>query len=192
MTRFLFIFLMLSSSLAFSEPRIRPHSWALSVIETDMDNLYWVDEGIYRSEQPNSKNLSSLSKLGVKEILNLREFHGDHEAKKKKFTVHRLKMATGSVTEEQILKALRIIKNRNAPILIHCWHGSDRTGVTIAAYRIIFQNWTKAQAIDEMVHGNYGYHGTFYANLLELLKKMDVSKMQHALSLKPINRDVAK
>ncbi|NOQ35467.1 MAG: protein tyrosine phosphatase [Methylococcaceae bacterium] len=183
MRNFLFIFLMLCSSLSFAEPRFRPASWGLSIIGTELDNFYWVDAGIYRSEQPDDDNFSNLSKLGIKEILNLREYHSDDEAEEHHFKVHRVKMNAAKVTAAQLLESLKIIKNRKKPILIHCWHGSDRTGVTVAAYRMVFQNWTKEQAIDEMVNGNYGYHSSIYPNLLVLLKSIDIAKMRKDLGL---------
>lgn len=184
MRNFLFICLILFGSFSFAEPRIRPATWGKLIIETQMDNLYWVDEGIYRSEQPDDNDFASLSHLGIKEILNLREFHSDDEAVEHNFKVHRVKMGTGSVTAGELLEALKIIKNRTTPILVHCWHGSDRTGITIAAYRLVFQNWTKEQIIDEMISGGYGYHSSFYPNLIELLKKLDVAKMKQDLGLK--------
>jgi protein tyrosine/serine phosphatase len=44
---------------------------------------------------------------------------------------------------DEIKQSLEIIKNAPKPILIHCWHGSDRTGVVAASYRIIKQNGAK-------------------------------------------------
>lgn len=93
-------------------------------------------------------------------------------------------MNAGEVTENQLIQALRIIKNRKGPILIHCWHGSDRTGVTVAAYRIIFNNWTKEQAVDEMVNGGTGYHSTFYPNLVVLLKNLNIEKIKKELNIR--------
>ena len=43
-------------------------------------------------------------------------------------------------------------------ILIHCYHGSDRTGASIAMYRIIFENWSTEDALNEMKYGGYGFH----------------------------------
>jgi protein tyrosine/serine phosphatase len=181
MLRTLVILLMLCGSQAFAEPRLRPNVWAVPVIGTTLNNFYWVDDNIYRAEQPDEDSLQALAELGIKEILNLREYHSDADAAENQFTLYRVPMEAGSVTEEQLLAALRKIKNRKAPLLIHCWHGSDRTGVTVAAYRIIFQNWSREQAVDEMVNGGFGYHGTLYPNLLELINKLDVEKIKRQL-----------
>lgn len=184
MFKILTVVLMLCCSQVFAEPRLRPTNWATPVIEAELNNFYWVDDNIYRSEQPNEDGVKALSKLGIKEILNLREYHDDDEATENNFTIHRVSMEAGDVTEEQLLEALAKIKNRKTPLLIHCWHGSDRTGATVAAYRVVFQNWSKAQALDEMVNGGYGYHSNIYPNLVELINKLDVEKMKRQLQVK--------
>jgi protein tyrosine/serine phosphatase len=183
MLKTLIVMLMLCCSQAFAEPRLRPAAWATPVIGTTLDNFYWIDSNLYRSEQPNEASFNALTALGIKQILNLREYHSDQDASEKEFSVHRVPMAAGDVTEEQLMEALTQIKNRKAALLIHCWHGSDRTGATVAAYRIVFQNWSKAQAIDEMINGGYGYHASIYPNLVDLINQLDVEKIKKHLQL---------
>jgi len=183
-TLLIFITLMLAIHSVYAAPRVRPDTWAKPIIGTHLSNLYQVDKGIYRSKQPDEEDVSDLQTLGIKQILNLREYHEDGgEVGKSNFILNRVPMAAGKVTQEQVVQALRIIQHRQGPILVHCWHGSDRTGTTIAAYRIIFNHWTKAQALDEMIHGGYGYHASFYPNLVELVKKLDIQKMRVELGL---------
>jgi tyrosine-protein phosphatase SIW14 len=182
MTRYLIILLLLISASADAEPRLRPDNWGKPIIGTGLDNLYQVDKGVYRSEQPDDDDIENLVALGIQEVLNLREYHSDKgEIGNDKFVLHRIKMQTGAITQEQIIQAMQVINNRKGPILIHCWHGSDRTGVTIAAYRIIFNHWSKAQAIDELKNGGYGYHGTIYPELLTLIENLDIEKIKQAL-----------
>jgi tyrosine-protein phosphatase SIW14 len=183
MTKYLLILLLIATTSAYAEPRLRPDSWGKPIIGTGLDNLYQVDKGVYRSEQPDDDDIENLKALGVQEVLNLREYHSDNnEIGAENFTLHRIKMHTGAITEAQIIQAMQIINNRKGPILIHCWHGSDRTGVTIAAYRIIFNHWSKARAIDELKNGGYGYHGRIYPELLTLVENLDVEKIKQALS----------
>lgn len=185
MTRYVLILLLITSSLS-AEPRVRPDNWAQQVIGTELENFYRVDKGVYRSEQPEDENVENLTKLGIKEVLNLRQLHSDEDdLEESDFILQRLKMDAGEVTEDQLIQALRIIKNRKGPILIHCWHGSDRTGVTLAAYRIIFNNWSKAKAVDEFVNGGYGYHSTFYPNLVPLLENLNIEKIKKELNINP-------
>ena len=55
----------------------------------------------------------------------------------------------------------------------HCWHGSDRTGLVSAMYRIVFGGWSKKEAIDELINGGYGYH-SMYKNISEFIEKVDI------------------
>jgi protein tyrosine/serine phosphatase len=184
MIKYLIFALLLISSVFSAEPRVRPANWGQQVIGTKLNNLYLIDKGVYRSEQPEHENVNNLKLLGIKEVLNLRELHSDKDdLKKSNFLLKRIKMDTGDVSENQIIDALRIIKNRKGSILIHCWHGSDRTGVTAAAYRLFFNNWSKAQAIDEMINGGYGYHSRIYPKLILLLEKLNITKIKKELKI---------
>ena len=118
--------------------------------DSDLTNLYQIDSGVYRSEQPSKEGFKALEKYGIGEVLNLRNRHSDDdEAKGTSIKLHRVKTKAHSISEKQLIQALRIIKNRKAPIVFHCHHGSDRTGAVCAFYRIIFQNVSKEDAIHE-------------------------------------------
>ncbi len=183
MKRYLIFFIIIFPLVCFAEPRLRPKNWAIPVINTHLENLNLVDEQIYRSEQPDEDDINDLKKLGITEIINLREFHSDNnEFDSTNFDLHHIKMHTSKITEDQIISALQFIKNRKGPILIHCWHGSDRTGVVIASYRIIFNHWTKSEAIDEMVNGGFGYHETIYPELINLIESLNIEKINNKLN----------
>ena len=167
---------------SYAQPRLRPAEWAKEVIGSELDNFYKIDEGVYRSKQPDDEAFSMLEKMGVKEVLNLRNFHSDDdEAENTGLKLHRIEINAGSITEDHLIEALRIIQNRKGPIVFHCWHGSDRTGAVAAAYRIIFNDWTKEDAIDELENGDYGYHEKFYGNIKDLLNNLDVKHVKFHL-----------
>ncbi len=167
-----------------SGPRLRPSRWAIPIIGTDLDNFHKVDEDVYRSKQPDDDNFAMLEQMGIKEALNLRRYHSDDdEAQKTNITLHRIKINAGSITEDHLIEALRFIQNRKGPIVFHCWHGSDRTGAVAAAYRIIFNDWSKEEAIDELENGDYGYHEKFYGNIIKLLKNLDVENVKSNLNI---------
>lgn len=148
----------------------------------DIKNLHKVDQGVYRCSQPNKEQFLELEKIGFKEILNLRRYHSDNkDAVDTQLVLHHIKIRAEAVNEKHLLKALSIIKKRKGAILIHCHHGSDRTGAVVAMYRIVFQGWTKQQAIEEMKNGGYGFHG-IYQNIPKLIEKIDIDSFKEKLS----------
>lgn len=169
---------------SFAEPKVRPTQWAQEIIGTELDNFYKIDDGVYRSKQPDEDTFAMLQKMGIKEVLNLRRHHSDvDDAENTNIKTHHIKINAGSITEEHLIQSLMIIHNRKGPIVFHCWHGSDRTGAVAAAYRIVFNDWSKADAIDELRNGGYGYHASIYGNIVELLENLDVEHVKHHLGL---------
>ncbi len=148
-----------------------------------LDNLYQVAPEIYRSEQPDEEGFRYLKTLGIKSVLNLREYHDDNdEAAGTGLVLYRYPLATGSVKEAQVVEILKIIKKTEKPLLIHCMHGSDRTGVICAAYRIVFEKWKTEDAVREFTDGPFGHHKLIYRNLPKLLRNMDFEKVRKSLA----------
>ncbi|WP_158850159.1 dual specificity protein phosphatase family protein [Algibacter sp. L1A34] len=145
-------------------------------------NLYEINDVLYRSEQPSKKGFKEMELMGVKTILNLRRLRNNtKKAKDFNFILVHHPIKTKILNEDDILSALRVIQNSVKPVLVHCWHGSDRTGTIIAAYRMVIDNWSKELAIEEFQKDKLGYHYKMYPNLLVLLKNLDVQKMRNEL-----------
>ncbi|HJD76021.1 MAG TPA: tyrosine-protein phosphatase [Bacteroides reticulotermitis] len=140
-------------------------------------NLYRIDDGVYRSEQPGKNDFKALEAYGITEVLNLRNRHNDtDEASGTSLVLHRQKMKAHRVNEDQLIKALRVIHQRKGPIVIHCHHGSDRTGAVCAMYRIVFQGVSKEEAIREMKDGGFGFH-RIYKNIVRTIRNADVERI---------------
>ena len=71
---------------------------------------------------------------------------------------------------------------KNPPVLVHCRHGADRTGLIIAIYRILYQNWTVDEAKDELINGGFGFHESF-ENIPQELDKIDFGSLRTQLGL---------
>jgi protein tyrosine phosphatase (PTP) superfamily phosphohydrolase (DUF442 family) len=161
-----------------AEVRIRPANWAQPVIGSSFKNWYKIDEHLYRSEQPSKNEFRIIRTFGIKAVLNLRKYHSDDdETAGIKLKRYHHKVSAAEINYGDIVKALRIIKNESGPILVHCLHGADRTGAVCAAYRIAFHNWSKEQAIDELINGGYGFHSMF-DNIPELIRDLDVKRLK--------------
>ncbi|MGV3631089.1 MAG: dual specificity protein phosphatase family protein [Bacteroidota bacterium] len=147
------------------------------------ENLYKVNDSIYRGEQPGSIGMKSLQQLGVKSVLSLRSFATDRsEIKNSGIKRYQERVNTWVMSEGELIEALELLIRSEKPVYIHCKHGSDRTGTIIAAYRIVFENWSKEAAIEEMLQAQYGFHPCFQ-NLLYLLEHLDVDRVKRELKL---------
>lgn len=176
--KILILFLGFSVQLLFGQNTNRPANWAKKVETNDFINLYKVNDSIYRSEQPDSFDIQTLKQLGIKSILNLRFKHHDSVfIGKSSPELYAVNMKAQRIKDKDVINALKIMEKAPKPILIHCKHGSDRTGVILAMYRIVFQNWTKEQALDELKNGGYGFHKIFM-NIPAYIKKVDIEKIK--------------
>lgn len=178
MKAFILILFLVGFSLGAAEPRLRPEHWATPVLSKNLDNWFQLDQRVYRASQPDRKGFQDAIQFGIKNVLNLRDNHSDDsETKGLKIKTYRMEMEADDIVEKDLVAALRIIKNSDGPILIHCWHGSDRTGLLCASYRMVFQDWTKEAATDELVNGGFGYH-SIYKNITKWIKDADVEALK--------------
>jgi len=166
------------STLYAATPQPRPDTWAQPVETVNLKNFYKLDEHVYRSAQPDAAGFEYLQALGITNILNLRDYHTDDPGPKKPgLHLYRVPMDAGKIKTADVVAALRFIKRSEGPVLIHCWHGSDRTGTISALYRIVFQNWSKEDALDELMNGGYGYHA-IYKNIPEFIRQADIKEIK--------------
>ncbi len=167
---------------AADTPKIRPAEWAQPVVGSVLGNFCQVSPDLYRSEQPGSSAIPDLKTIGVRTLLNLRHYHNDSE----RFAQYGLVMLhypmdAGSASIPDLIKVLRAFRTAQKPVLIHCWHGSDRTGFIVAGYRIVFMNWTPGQAVEELRLGGFGYHQTTFPDIARTLESMDVVAVKQAV-----------
>ncbi|MCE9687662.1 dual specificity protein phosphatase family protein [Shewanella sp. AS16] len=153
-------------------PQYRPQQWAQPLPMTALENCFTVDDKLLRCAQPTVAGFQQLQRLGIKHVLNLRNYHSDAKpAQGSGLTLHKLAMDAGDISTTQLRQAVALIDSLDGPVLVHCWHGSDRTGAVVAAYRILKQGWSKQVAIDELLHGGYGFH-SIYSNLVDTLERL--------------------
>lgn len=160
------------------------HSSArIELAGSGLENLHRVDSAVYRCDQPERAGFEALEAYGIREVLNLRNHHSDSVAAEGMgLRLHHIEMRAAAVTEGELLEAMRVIRDRKGPIVVHCWHGSDRTGAVVAMYRVLFRGVSKEVAIRDMTTGGYGFH-VLYTNLPRLIRSVDVDRMKRELGL---------
>jgi len=162
---------------------IRNPKWAKPISLEGVPNLHQIDVNVYRSAQPTAEGFKNLVKLGIKTIINLRAFHSDKdESAGLDLRCEEISFKTWHPEQEDIIKFIKIIQNKeNGPFLIHCQHGSDRTGMMSAIYRMYFQGWSKEDAIDEMKSGGFGFHSV-WQNIVEYLEGLNIEKIRQEIN----------
>ena len=126
-------------------------------------NFRIVNDWFYRGGQPLNQEFKQLKNLGVKTVICLR--WNKNIIKEELELGQSLNLNVISIpltywklpNKEEIKKYFDIINNTNMrPVYLHCKHGSDRTGMLAAFYRMKMEGWTADQAYDEM--RNSGFH----------------------------------
>lgn len=178
------IFLVLPVS-ADETVTTRPANWAQPIALKGVPNLHKVSGFLYRSAQPSAEGMANLKKMGIKTIVNLRAFHSDRaRIGKTGLKYEHIFMKTWHPEQEDVVRFLKIVTNPdNTPVLVHCQHGSDRTGTMSAIYRVVVEGWTKQEAIDEMTKGGFNFH-TIWTNLPPWIADLDVKEIRKEVGLK--------
>jgi len=161
-------------------------------------NLYQVDNFLFRSEQLRAEDIPLIKANNINAIVSLRFFGHDKDQEELAEVVENTQVSLYSqplkswhVTPREIAQTLQQIKElqaQNKRVLVHCYHGADRTGLIIAMYRIIDQGWSIGAAKEEMTAGGFGYH-PIWVNLEKMLNPATVDDIRQELALlKPPNK----
>ncbi|MGD0361321.1 MAG: tyrosine-protein phosphatase [Bryobacteraceae bacterium] len=129
--------------------------WGADVAVPGVPNFHQVNERVYRGAQPRAEGWSSLAKLGIKTVIDLRE-EGEHSLQSEQKAVEAAGMhyvnvplaGLGAPPAEKVSQVLGLL-NGNDPVFVHCRRGADRTGTMIACYRIAHDGWSNEKALAE-------------------------------------------
>jgi protein tyrosine/serine phosphatase len=148
-----------------------------------LDNLHKVSNRIFRSAQPTKIGMKNAETLGIGTVISLRSKQKDEKfAEGTNLNLIHVSMRAWNPRYEDAVEVMRLLNPDNVdlnkkPILIHCYHGADRTGMMIALYRIVYQNWEKEEALSEMLNGGYGYH-SMWKDIVTFIKTVDVEQLR--------------
>ncbi|WLI12504.1 MULTISPECIES: tyrosine-protein phosphatase [Pseudomonas] len=159
----------------------RPADWAQPV-EVQY-NLYQMSPTLYRSSLPDSGVVPLLERLNVATVINFLPDPDSTWLPATGITQIQLPYRTNHVDDSDVLKVLRTIQTAEAkgPVLMHCKHGSDRTGLMAAMYRVVVQGWSKEEALNEMTQGGFG-DSTHFKDGVRYMMQADVDKLRMALA----------
>ena len=175
--------LLLCTGMVGAEEKRSP-KWAQPIKLKGAANLYKVSNMLYRSAQPDAEGFRNLKKMGIRTVISLRSFHSD----RKKIgdtglAYEHIYMKVWHAEDHEVVRLLKIISDpKRQPVLVHCQHGSDRTGMMCAIYRIAVEDWTEKDAIKEMKEGGYGFNKVFF-NLERYIRKLDVASIKKRVGL---------
>ena len=110
-------------------------------------NKHKIADGVYRSSQPAPHQIRSLSKRGIKTIVNLRGIRecGSYRLEKKYCEKYGIKLVNfqmysrAAPAPETIRNAEELFANIEYPILMHCKSGADRAGIASALHVLLHQ-----------------------------------------------------
>lgn len=133
-------------------------------------NGHLVAGGLYRSGDIERVGLATLAHLHIERVICLKNSDDRIDVETEKGWLEDIGVEfiwyplnqNGRFSYSDIKKiptVLEMIESASTRVLVHCHHGSDRTGVVIACWRIKHKGWTADRAIAEMrKYGNAFYN----------------------------------
>lgn len=119
-------------------------------------NFARVAPALWRGAQPDREGFRALADAGVTTIINLRIGDENSDAPLLEGTGLRyiqIPMKAWQPDRRNLLRFLREVdrvQREGGVAFVHCQQGRDRTGYSVAAYRMTMEGWTAGQAIEEM------------------------------------------
>ncbi len=133
-----------------------------------------VDEGIYRSGLIHEEDAPLLKELGIKTVLTWDDQKtriAQEEQFLKFFGIQTVSIPWNGYdrpSDEVVEKSLTLMNAADRkPILVHCFRGSERTGLIVACWRVRTQKWTPDRAYAEMKQ--YEFRAFLFGHLKEYL-----------------------
>jgi protein tyrosine/serine phosphatase len=148
-----------------------------------------VDGELYRSAQVKGDQLAEYTRqVGLKSVLNLRgasprsSWYQDEMAESARLGLVHADFelsASRMVTNEEATQLIALMRTLPKPLLIHCKHGSDRTGLLSALYLAAVKGQDEETAEKQLSL----YFGHFSVPYLSAAYAMDESWEQFEMSL---------
>ena len=160
-------------------------TWAEPLELEGVRNFYRVSPELYRGGQPTRKGFGNLKAMGIRTVVNLRKFHSDRsETNEHSLGYEHITFNPMHPEDKEVVEFLEILADHtNRPIFVHCFYGSDRTGMMCAIYRVAVQGWSKEEAIAEWTEGPFRFHKSC-RGLVKYFREIDLEEFKrHQLEI---------
>jgi protein tyrosine/serine phosphatase len=140
--------------------------------------------GLYRGAQPSEEGFRTLRGMGVRTVVNLRDDADPREqawAEAAGMQYVRIPSMCRDPRADDVRRFLRLMEGGTVasqggppasfPVFVHCLKGKDRTGLFVAAYRIVEQHWSSERALREM--DDFGHSAEDCPELDPFVKQLD-------------------
>jgi protein tyrosine phosphatase (PTP) superfamily phosphohydrolase (DUF442 family) len=150
---------------ACSGPDALPDACTIPLTKSVTNGCVVTPGTLWRGGKPDAAGAQALVNLGVKTVVNLELLHDDvtafesarpNSAQSSTVSYFRVRdwepnvVIATSVLDEHVAEFIAITKNQAKPIYVHCRSGQNRTGVMVAAYRVLVENAAIETAVAEM------------------------------------------
>jgi len=155
-----------------------------------LSNYAKVSEALHRGGQPTAEGFAELRKMGIKTVVDLRALHSDRDKLEGSGLQYvRIYCKAWHPEDEDVVKFLQVLRDpKNYPVFVHCQHGADRTGMMVAAYRVVEQGWSVEDAAKEL--DKFGFH-TIWTEIARYLRDFSKEAMTKILEqAKPVKIEV--
>lgn len=180
----LFMFLGAGCAMRPTTPPTRTWPQPCDDCVAEVENFTKVSPALWRGAQPTAQGFRSLEAAGAKTIISLREQHDDWTLiAGTKLKYIRIPEHAWDPDEAQLVLFLKIIEDpKNWPVFVHCAEGRDRTGYSVAAYRMVVENWSVDDALHEMF--DFRFNAIWFRNPA-FLRTLNVETMRERVKRAP-------
>jgi protein tyrosine phosphatase len=138
---------------------------------------------LWRGAKPDAVAAAELVNRGVRTVVNLELAHDDRDAFRDArpsvsqplgidyFRIREWEpnvvLAPG-LLDRHVAEFIAITRSQPKPIYVHCRSGQNRTGVMVAAYRVL----EESQPIDSAIAEMAGYQGIWFSQDVEYIRQL--------------------
>ncbi len=161
-----FFYCLVSATLGACATHQAPADACTTALTTEIANACVATQDIlWRGAKPSAAGASALINLGAKTIVNLELLHDDldalYEARPTSVAPRRVDyfrirdwepnvIIAPRLLDAHVAEFIAITRTQAKPIYVHCRSGQNRTGVMVAAYRILEEGVSVEAAVAEM------------------------------------------